>query len=98
MVPSIGEEQARIAAAASSGSWANLNAALMADGRNDLVSIVWDVVYDKVGHDPSLGLPLLSRFAPSQRLVAFRQTFIQRCHSRSCITRRAPLRPTWRST
>jgi hypothetical protein len=51
MVPSIGQEQARIAAAASSGSWANLNAVLMAGARNDLVSVDWDVVYDKIGHD-----------------------------------------------
>src|SRR5215831_11101175 len=29
---------------------------------------------------PSLAVPLLSRFAPSQRLVALRQTFVHRCH------------------
>src|SRR6516165_9801422 len=28
----------------------------------------------------SLAVPLLSRFAPSRRLVAFRQTFVHRCH------------------
>src|SRR5262249_34074400 len=29
---------------------------------------------------PSLAVPLLSRLAPSQRLVALRQTFVHRCH------------------
>ena len=49
-------------------------------GSGHLIRVFRDIGHIFSSLDPSLAVPLLSRFAPSQRLVALRQTLVRRGH------------------